>query len=604
MVRNPDSCPCPLREYGPSIASVCGSQFMLFMSILESYVNGRCDLVDPCNRVRSKTNPDDSYDFVVIGGGTAGSVVAARLSENTQWKVLLIEVGGDEPTASSLPAWFAAYWGRTETDWNYYTEKQTKACLSQSGKCYWPRGKMLGGTSVINGMMYMRGHQADYDGWAANGATGWSWDEVFPYYLKSEDNKEIGSVASSNYHGVGGPLPIQRFRYTPQFGKDIVEAASELGYPPTSDLNAGTVTGFTIAQGFTNQGSRYSTARAYIRPASKRTNLHVMLNSLVSKVIVDENKVTGVEYIVNGVTKSVRVTKEAIISGGTLNSPKILLLSGIGPADTLKKFNIPVLKDLPGVGQNLQNHVGTSFDFTLTKEADTPELTWTSAMEYIKERKGPLSATGLSQVVGIINSPLVRNKIQPDVQYFFYGYTAACGYGGNNGKIKARRHFKISPIALQPHSRGYLTLKSANPSDPPIMQPNYFSDDHELNVLVEASKIAYRLANTTRLRRKYGIVPTKGYASECGDSQKPTEEFFKCVAQRYTEPENHQIGTCKMGGSEDSSAVVDPELKVYGIEGLRVIDASIMPSLPTSNTQAPVIMIAERGAKFIKNTYS
>ncbi|VVC99736.1 unnamed protein product [Leptidea sinapis] len=374
-----------MRNVGPSMATMCGNQLFLFMSILERYVNGRCDLVDPCNRITDTKHLDDSYDFIVVGGGTSGSAVAARLSEETKWKVLVVEAGGIEPTPASVPAWFAAYWSRNDTDWNYFTEPQTKACLSKGGKCPWLRGKMIGGCSVINGMMYMRGHPADYDGWAAQGSTGWSWAEVLPYFMKGEDNKEIDSVV--------------------------------------------------------------------------------------------------------------------ILAGGTINSPQILLLSGIGPKETLSKFNIPLIKDLPGVGKNLMNHVGLSLKFTLSKEPEVPELNWSSAMEYITERRGPLSSTGLSQ--------------------------------------------------------------STNPLDPPLMQPNYFKDEHELNVLIRASKIAYQLANTTLLREKYGIKPSKDWASECGNSMRPTNEFFRCVAQRYTEPENHQVGTCKMG--TDSMSVVDPELRLYGI---------------------------------------
>ncbi|CAG4932911.1 unnamed protein product [Colias eurytheme] len=608
MMPNTATCLCPIRDYGPSMLPSCGSSFILFMSILETYVNRSCDLADPCDRVKDRTHLYKSYDFVVIGGGTAGSVVASRLSENPMWKVLLIEAGGDEPVPSAVPSWFGAYWGRPETDWIYYTEPQSKACLAKGGKCYWPRGKMLGGTSVINGMMYMRGHAEDYDSWAANGAEGWSWKEVFPYFIKSERNKEVGTVVSPQYHGVNGPLPVQRFRYTPQFMKDVVNAAGELGYSPTSDLNAENATGFTIAQTYNDRGSRYSSSRGYLRPVSKRINLHVSLKTMVSRVIVnpDTNRVIAVEYIKGGKKRTVGVRKEAILSGGTINSPQILLLSGIGPKETLEKFNIPVIKDLPGVGQNLINHVGSSFDFTLTKESDIPELTWSTAMEYIADRKGPLSATGLSQGVGLINSPMApAHGRQPDIQYFFYGYRAHCADGSvaNQNDLKNRRHITISPIALQPRSRGYLTLRSADPFDKPVLQPNYFDEEHELNVLVEASKIAYRLANTTLLREKYGIKPTEGYASECGDSTQPTDEFFRCVAQRYTEPENHQVGTCKMGAKNDSMAVVDPQLRVYGVDGLRVIDASVMPNVPTSNTQAPVIMIAERGADFIKNTH-
>ncbi|CAH2093881.1 unnamed protein product [Euphydryas editha] len=607
MIRAPETCPCPIREIGPSMANSCSGQFFLFMSILETFINGRCDLADPCNRVNDIGEPENSYDFVVVGGGTAGSVVAARLSENPQFKVLLLEAGGDEPVPSAIPAWMSAYHGRNDTDWSYQTVPQEKACRDSDNICTWPRGKMLGGCSTVNGMMYMRGNAADYDGWAENGANGWSWSEVFPYFLKSEDNKEIGNGVSGQYHNTGGPMPVQRFRYAPRLAHDIVSASIELGYPPTSDLNGDTPTGFTIAQTFNDNGSRYSTARGFLRPASKRENLHVLLNALVSRVIIDPTtkKVTGVEYIKNGETKTVGVIKEAVLSGGTLNSPKILLLSGVGPKETLKKFNIPVIKELPGVGQNLHNHVGVNLQFTLTKEPDVPELSWPTAMDYMLLREGPLSATAMSQLTAKINSRYASaGGRHPDIQLFFNGYYAACGDSSlvdpETLEDLNRRQISISAIAVQPRSRGYLTLQSVDPTQPPLMQPNYFLDEHELNVLVDAARISYRLANTTILREKYGMQPTEGYGAECpGGGSNPSDEFFKCLAQLHTAPENHQVGTCKMGAKEDPMAVVDTQLRVYGVDGLRVIDASIMPTIPSSNTGAPVVMVAERGAEFI-----
>ncbi|CAG9559115.1 unnamed protein product [Danaus chrysippus] len=606
MIRAAEACACPIQEIGPAMAGSCPGQFLLFMSILESFLNGRCDLADPCKRVVDTQEPDNSYDFVVVGGGTSGAVVAARLSENPQWKVLLLEAGGDEPTPSAVPAFVTAYWGRQDTDWLYNTVPQKKACLSKGGVCSWPRGKILGGCSVINGMMYMRGNPSDYDSWAVNGAEGWSWFEVLPYFLRSEDNKEIGVRVSSQHHTVGGPIPVQRFRYTPRFAHDVVSAGIELGYPPTSDLNGDTNTGFTIAQAMNDEGSRYSTARAFLRPASQRKNLHVTLNALVSRVIIDPTtkRVTGVEYIKNGKTKSVGVLKEAILSGGSLNSPQILMLSGVGPKETLEKFNIPVMKDLPGVGQNLHNHVGMTLQFTLNKEPEVPELNWSSATEYLLNRQGPLSATGMSQLTGKVNSRYASSGGRnPDVQYFFAGYYAACG-DGNLGdealKSNKRRSVSISVVALQPRSRGYLTLQSTDPTQPPLMEPNYFYDDYELKVLIDGARIAYRLANTTILREKYGMTPTNGYGSECpGGGLNPTDEYFKCLAMLHTAPENHQVGTCKMGSHKDPMAVVDPQLRVFGIEGLRVVDSSIMPQVPSGNTAAPAVMIGERGAQFI-----
>nr|XP_034827831.1 glucose dehydrogenase [FAD, quinone]-like [Maniola hyperantus] len=607
--------PCPIPEIGPSITSSCASQFFLFMSILESYVNSRGDLAG--YRVKDRGVPDDSYDFVVIGGGTAGSLIAKRLSENEQWKVLLIEAGGDEPTPAVVPAWLKAYRGRNETDWNYSTVPQEKACLDSGGVCSWSKGKMLGGSSAINDMMYMRGNPADYDGWAANGATGWSWSEVFPYFMSTEVNLEIDSNGiSEEYHSFEGGMPVQRFNYAPRFAHDVVSASIEMGYPPTSDLNGKTGTGFTIAQAYTEDGARCSTAkwylRSYVYPAFKKKNLHILLNAEGSRVIVDSStkKVTGVEYIKNCQKKIVGVNKEVVLSGGTINSPKILLLSGIGPKETLEQFNIPVIKDLPGVGQNLHDHVGVTLEFTLTKEPDVPELSWASAMEYLLGGQGPLSGTGLSQLTGKVNSRLATaGGSHPDVQFYFDGYSAACGDGSvRDAETLAdesnKRTVNISAIALQPRSRGYLTLESTDPQQPPKLQPNYFLDEHELDVVVDAARIAYRIANTTILREKYGMQPTEGYGSECpGGGPNPTDEFFKCLAKWHTTPGNNQVGTCKMGAADDPMAVVDPQLKVYGIDGLRVADASIIPTAVSGNTAAPVVMIGERAAEFLIANY-
>ncbi|KAI8442200.1 hypothetical protein MSG28_005790 [Choristoneura fumiferana] len=292
-----------------------------------------------------------------------------------------------------------------------------------------------------------------------------------------------------------------------------------------------------------------------------------------------------------------------------MNSPQILLLSGVGPKEMLEKVNIPVIKDLPGVGQNLHNHVGVELEFTLTKEPEIPDLDWASATQYLLNRDGPLSSTGMSQLTGVVNSKYApRGGRHPDIQFFFGGYYASCGDGetpdpSKVNDIEERRTVTISAIALQPRSRGYLGLRSADPTEPPVMQPNYFYDEHELDVLVDAAWIAHRLANTTIMREKYGMEPV--IMEDCKDfDQIPSDEYFRCLAKRHTAPENHQVGTCKMGAKHDPMAVVDPELKVYGIQGLRVADASIMPTVPTSNTAAPAIMIAERASQFIMSRYS
>ncbi|XP_049879212.1 glucose dehydrogenase [FAD, quinone]-like [Pectinophora gossypiella] len=607
-----EPCACPITDIGPDLGGTCYGQMFTFMLIIRKFLQGRCDLADPCNRFPLDRQADDSYDFVVIGGGTAGSVVAARLSANPQWKVLLLEAGGDEPTLSSVPAWVTAFWWRNDTDWNYYTEPQEKACQDKEDhKCYWPRAKMLGGCSAINGMMYMRGHPADYDGWAVNGAKGWSWSDVLPYFLMSEDNKQIGTLVSKEHHNRGGPMPVQQFRYAPPLAHDIVAAAIELGYPPTTDLNGDNITGFTIAQTFNNNGSRYTTARGYLRPVSHRQNLHVVFHSQVSKVVVDPltKKVTGVDYIDlrSGQEKTVKVTKEAIISAGPLNTPQVLQLSGIGAKATLDKYNITTIMDLPGVGQNLQNHVGVNLDFVLNNEAEINQLNWASAMTYLLLRDGPLSGTGVAQTTGIVNTKYAPASGQhPDIQLLFRGYSSDCSSGEmqDDALVETRRSFtSISVINLQPRSRGYITINTTDPLAPPVLQPNYFDDDMDVKTLSEGARIAYKLSNATILKTKYGIEVKPDFGSECGSSEGLSDEYLSCLTRYHTAPENHQVGTAKMGPASDSMSVVDTELKVHGIEGLRVIDASIMPAVTTGNTAATVIMIGERGSHFIMTQY-
>ncbi|CAG9791671.1 unnamed protein product [Diatraea saccharalis] len=284
------TCDCPMSQPGPTLASTCGGgAFMLFMGLLEVFLRSQCDLEDPCGRTQFRQHMDSVYDFIVIGGGSAGSVVASRLSEVPHWKVLLVEAGFDEPTGAQVPSMFLNFIG-SSIDWGYSTEPEPAACLGEKDrKCYWPRGKVLGGTSVMNGMMYMRGSRKDYDSWAAAGIEGWSYDEVLPFFLKSEDNKQVDKM-DRGYHGTGGPLTVSQFPYHPPLSYSLIKAAEELGYPAGElrDLNGEHHTGFAIAQTTNRNGSRLSVARAFLRPARDRPNLHVMLNTTATRILIDE----------------------------------------------------------------------------------------------------------------------------------------------------------------------------------------------------------------------------------------------------------------------------------------------------------------------------
>ncbi|XP_025829119.1 glucose dehydrogenase [FAD, quinone]-like, partial [Agrilus planipennis] len=392
-MKMPLSCDCPATRPGPTLASTCGgTPFMLFMGLLEVFLRSQCDIEDPCGRPKS-ASPYPEYDFIVIGSGSAGSVVAGRLSEIPEWNVLLIEAGQDEPTGAQVPSMFLNYLG-TELDWMYFTEPEKEACLNENEqRCYWPRGKVLGGTSVINGMMYIRGSRHDYDNWASLGCDGWSYNDVLPFFLKSEDNKQLDLV-DRGYHAEGGPVVISQFPYHPPLSRALVEAGGELGYP-NRDLNGQYHTGFAITQSTNINGTRQSTAKAFIRPYKSRNNLHILLNSTVTRILINKRSKSayGVEVVSEGKKQSIFATKEVILSGGAVNSPQLLLLSGIGPREDLEQVGVPLVHHLPGVGRNLQNHVAHFLTFNINDTNTTP-LNWATAMEYLLFRDGLMSGTG------------------------------------------------------------------------------------------------------------------------------------------------------------------------------------------------------------------
>ncbi|XP_065201705.1 glucose dehydrogenase [FAD, quinone] isoform X3 [Planococcus citri] len=603
------SCNCPATEPGPTLASTCGgSAFMIFMGLLEVFIRSQCDLEDPCNRPKSRVMLDTEYDFIVIGGGSAGAVVASRLSEVPHWRVLLIEAGLDEPTGTQVPSMFLNFIG-SPIDWGFKTEPEEMACLDdKERRCYWPRGKVLGGTSVMNGMMYIRGSKLDFDNWAKQGNYGWSYQEVLPYFLKSEDNLQA-NIMDPGFHGVGGPLTVTQFPYHPPLSHAIVQAGSELGYR-NIDLNGKFHTGFAIAQTTSRNGSRLSTAKAFLRPAKDRPNLHILLNTTATKVLIDPKTKSayGVEMFINGYTQRVLAKNEVIISGGAVNSPQLLLLSGVGPKEDLRQVNVPLVHHLPGVGRNLHNHVAFFVKFFINDSSTAP-LNWATAMEYLLFRDGLMSGTGISEVTGFVNTKLANPSLDhPDVQYFFGGYLANCAQTGQVGeKIadsgeKGLRGIDIIPAVLHPKSRGYLKLKDNNPLSHPLIYPKYLTHPDDVTRLVEGIKIAIQLTETNALK-KYGFQLDKTPVKGCENLTFGCDSYWECAVRKLTGPENHQAGSCRMGPAGDPLAVVDPELKVHGIDKLRVIDASIMPAVTSGNTNAPVIMIAEKGADMIKRRW-
>ncbi|XP_001604393.1 glucose dehydrogenase [FAD, quinone]-like [Nasonia vitripennis] len=586
---------------GPSLAQACpGSQFLVFMTILDTFVRAKREVSRLCERVIPADPADYYYDFIVVGGGTAGAVVASRLSEVPEWKVLLVEAGPDEPPGADVPSMVAMFLG-TEIDWQYRTINESNACLSQGGSCSWPRGKNLGGSSSHNGMMYIRGNAKDYDDWAALGNYGWTWKEVLPYFLCSENNTEIPRVGNK-YHSEGGLLNVGRFPWQPPLTADILYAAAEVGYPISEDLNGDRIVGFTVAQTNNRDGVRVSSAAAFLQPVRNRRNLHVLLNATATRIITENQRVVGLQYYKNGEFRVARVTREIIVSGGAVGSPQLLLLSGIGPKEHLRAVNVGVVKDLPGVGENLQNHVSYTVSFTIN-EPNEYDLNWAAATEYISFQKGPMASTGLSQITGKLPSSYTTPN-HPDIQLFFGGYQAACATTGQVGALldNGRRSISVSPTNLHPRSRGTLRLASNNPFIYPIIQQNYLTNPVDVAILVQGIRIALSLANTSILR-KYNITLSNPPIRACSRYPFGSNEYWACAVMQDTGPENHQAGSCKMGPSTDPWAVVDPELRVYGVKGLRVADTSIMPKVTSGNTAAPAMMIGERAADFIKKDW-
>ncbi|XP_046964152.1 glucose dehydrogenase [FAD, quinone] [Vanessa cardui] len=600
------TCNCPMSQPGPTLAATCGGgAFMLFMGLLEVFLRSQCDLEDPCGRAQYRRHMDSVYDFIVVGGGSAGSVVASRLSEVPEWRVLLLEAGFDEPTGAQVPSMFLNFIG-SSIDWGYHTEPEPAACLSEKDrKCYWPRGKVLGGTSVMNGMMYIRGSRKDYDDWAAAGNEGWSYEDVLPYFMKSEDNKQIEEM-DKGYHATGGPLTVSQFPYHPPLSYSIIKAGEELGYQ-VRDLNGESHTGFSIAQTTNRNGSRLSVARAFLRPAKNRPNLHIMLNATVTKILI--NQTTRQAYAVEvrnsfGGTEVIFANNEIILSGGAVASPQILQLSGIGDPEVLSRAGVRLVHKLPAVGRNLHNHVAHFLNFHVNDNNTTP-LNWATAMEYLLFRDGLMSGTGISEVTALINTKYANpEEDNPDVQLFFGGFLADCAKTGMVGEKlgDGSRSVQMFPAVLHPKSRGRLEIASSDPFAYPKIYANYLTHPDDVKTLIEGIKFAIKLSETKTLK-KYGMKLDKTPVKGCEKFKFGCDAYWECAVRMQTAPENHQAGSCKMGPRGDPTAVVDNLLQVQGIDRLRVADASVMPAVTSGNTNAPTVMIGERAADFIKKRW-
>lgn len=524
-----------------------------------------------------------SYDYIIIGAGSAGCVLANRLSEDPGNKVLLVEAGGkDKATLVQMPAGVGAILSqKTRFNWWFYTEGQEHL----GGRpLYWPRGKVLGGSSSINGMIYIRGHARDYDQWRQLGLTGWGFNDILPYFKRSENNEAGGD----DFHGDEGPLRVSSGRSTSPAFRAFVEAGKEAGHPGTADFNGYQQEGFGPYDLTIHEGQRWSAANAYLTPILSRPNLDVEIEALTTRILFEGTKAVGVEYLQKKELKQVWTDGEVLLCGGAVNSPQTLLLSGIGDADYLKKFDIPVVADVKGVGKNLQDHL----DCTIQYEASKPITLYAGAtglgmlksgLQYKLFKSGPASQNGLEAGAFLKTRPDLE---VPDIQLHFVNAQMT-----EHGFKKMDRHaFTAHVCQLRPESRGEVALKSTDPSMPPLIQPNYLSAEADRIVLREGVKM------TRDIFRQKAFDVYRGPELMPGADVQTDDEIDAWI-RKTSETIYHPIGTCKMGN--DENAVVDGELKVRGVQGLRVVDASVMPTLIGGNTNAPTIMIAEKASDMI-----
>jgi len=529
------------------------------------------------------SQPTIEADFIVIGAGSAGCAVAARLSEDPATRVVLIEAGGEDTNRwIHIPLGFGKTFADPSVNWCYETEPDPGAA---DRRVFWPRGKVLGGSSSINGMVYIRGQAEDFDHWRQLGNNGWAFDDVLPYFKRAEHQTR----GADDFHGTGGPLAVSDVEHHP-ISEAFIAAATGLGFPFNEDFNGASQDGVGYHQTTTRRGRRCSTAVGYLRPAMRRPNLRVVTEALTERILCEGNRAVGVAFRRDGETWTARAAREIVVCGGAINSPQLLMLSGIGPRDHLAALGIPVVQDLPGVGQSLQDHYSAPIKLKARLPVTVNDVMLSNTrklkagLQYYLFHTGPLAMISSPAALFARTRPELAS---PDIKCSISPFSAERPQDG----LHPWSGFTMIAYQLRPESRGEIKLKSANPGDPPAMFPNYLSAETDQQTIVGGLKLCRTILATPLMQR---LIESEFLPGTAVQSDAELLDY----ARRRGGTVYHPTSTCRMG--MDAMAVVDPELRVRGVEGLRVADASVMPTVVSGNTNAAAIMIGEKAADLVR----
>ena len=553
-------------------------------------------------------NLDEEYDYIVVGGGAAGSVLASRLSEEKDNKVLLLEAGGHydaEPAFRTPHNFFSLL--QTEYDWGYYTVPQEISNFGMKDhRAYWPRGRVLGGSATINGAQYTRGSRHDFDEWAKAGCDGWSYKDVLPYFLKSEDI-QIDELKESKYHSSGGPIAVSGGGATPLTDL-FMQAGEELGYKIT-DYNGEDQEGFSRMQLTIRNGIRSNVGVEYLQHTADRDNLHIGINSIVTKIQIENKSATGVYVIREGRKSLINARKEVILSAGAINSPQILMLSGIGPSEHLAELGIETVSDLP-VGQNLQDHqvffMNSVINASISITDEVKNSIW-SKLKFYLFGKGPLTVSSVGGSAFLYLDESNRGKRSVELQLgFFTSLVDANKFNIKDELVDEYMTFEDNIHGIttclantRPRFRGELKLKSNDPFDHPSINPRYFSNKMDMFDLIRGVRLWEKIMQTPAFQ-SLGVKFEDTKISSCSQHLFRTDAYWDCFIRHIATTCYHPCCTVKMGAISNPSAVVDPQLRVKGVKGLRVVDTSVFPNVTAGNTQAPTVMVAEKAADMIR----